>query len=740
MRPESGTRGPIACFGVFEVDLERGALRREGRSVPLQQHQFLILTALVESSGKEVSREALRRSLWPDQQFLDFENGINTAVARLRQSLGDSAENPRFIATRRGHGYRLLLPVTWVRPAGDSGDHQGATPAALPEPPARAATAPWPGSVRSRFFGLTIGIVALLGASFVLSWNRAVSHPPDQRAVSSAARTDFSVYPPPGAALTGSFALSPDGRWLAFVAAPATFEQSRIWLRSLDGVAARPLAGTENAAMPFWSPDGGSLGFFADGRLKTIDLRNGQTTTLARAPRGRGGAWSADGVILFAPDVDSGILSIPASGGAPSLATDVAGAPSHRFPCYLPDGRHFLFLVLRDDRDESEIHWGRLGGPETGRLLTASSNAVYTKPGYLIFARGAALLAQRFDAGGLRTIAPPIVVSERVGVYGEAGPTGLGAFSVSADGTLATTDILRPALRFSWFDRHGRRIGTVGPPGDYEDFDLAPDAAHIAVARYDSRKRSSDVMTMDLRSGVQTQITDDPWPDGALAWAPGDNRLAFTSLRAGTWTAVVRDVALDGRERQVGACGDFDAWFPDGAHVLCGRAAEKGRSLWKLPADGRGAPVSIVDGVSPVAGARVSPDGRWLAYSPEQAARQREVWVVGLRKEALPRAVSLGPGTTPHWRRDARELFFLSGQRLVAVPVETRSQTPFGVPVPLFDAPLPARDSLADFPPQFAVSPDGSRFLFAIPTESSPRLAIHVVPNWTAARPAEHSW
>jgi len=240
-------------------------------------------------------------------------------------------------------------------------------------------------------------------------------------------------------------------------------------------------------------------------------------------------------------------------------------------------------------------------------------------------------------------------------------------------------------------------------------------------------------MTIDLRSGVETQITDDPWPDGTVAWAPGGNRLAFASLRAGMWTGIVRDASWGGREQQIGTCGNIDAWFPDGAHVACERAAERGMALWKLSVDGRDAPVPIVDELSPTAQARVSPDGRWLAYSTDHATQQRELRVVGLTRGASPRVVSLGPGTTPHWRQDARELFFLSGRRLMAIPVEARTGTPFGRPTPLFDAPLPPRDSLADFQAQFAVSRDGSRFLFAIPTEGGPRLAIHVVPDWIAA-------
>jgi DNA-binding winged helix-turn-helix (wHTH) protein len=229
--PKSGTVSALARFGVFEIDLDTGELRRAGRRIAIQQHSFLVLKALVERAGEEVTREELRRRLWPNQEFLDFENGINTAVGRLRHALGDVAETPRYIGTRRGHGYQLLAPVVWVD--------------RVPSAPSR----------------------------------------PSEPAIESA------MHAPDGENITGSFALSPSGRWLVFVTGGSMPDESHLCLRSLTDVTVRTLPGTTGATLPFWSPDEGALGFFADGHLKTIDIGSapsGPSRTRPRAAAARG--------------------------------------------------------------------------------------------------------------------------------------------------------------------------------------------------------------------------------------------------------------------------------------------------------------------------------------------------------------------------------------------------------------------------------------------------------------------
>jgi hypothetical protein len=173
---------------------------------------------------------------------------------------------------------------------------------------------------------------------------------------------------------------------------------------------------------------------------------------------------------------------------------------------FLPDGRHFLYLVQQNDRDQSEIWWGQVDGAPGVRVVAATSNGLYTDPGYLLFARGSSLFAQAFDSGTLKVVGQPVLVSERVGVYGEDGPTGLAALSVSTNGTLAVADHVRPSLQLTWFDRNGRAVESLGQPGHYMSVDLSSDGAHAALSRFDPRKRSSDLQTVDLRNGIVTVV------------------------------------------------------------------------------------------------------------------------------------------------------------------------------------------------------------------------------------------
>jgi Tol biopolymer transport system component len=504
-------------------------------------------------------------------------------------------------------------------------------------------------------------------------------------------------------------------------------EESHLCLRSLKDVTVRSLPGTTGATLPFWSPDEGALGFFADGHLKTIDLEGGRVETLANAATGRGGTWSAGGTILFAPDLNSAILSVPSTGGSTTAVTDVTGESSHRFPFFLPDGQHFLYLALREDREQSEVRWARLGGPDGGSLGDSGSNAVYVPPGTLLLARKGALLSLPFDPVTLQITGAPSIVQEHVGVYGEEGPTGLAAFSASAAGSLAVADMPRPLLRFSWFDRKGTQRGLVGPAADYLGFDLFPDGTRAVAVRFDPRKRWSDLLTLDLRSGVTTDITDDPWPDWFGPWSPDGRRIIFTSLRHGIWRAYVEDWPRTAPEREIARCNAVDSWFPDGRSIVCEVYTREGVDLIKVSLDQRDAPATIVSGLkTPVAEARVSPDGRWLAYISYEPGRGRNLFVVRLDGGVTP-PMLIAPGHIPRWRRDGRELFFLSRRTLMSVAFKSEAPTPFGTPTRLFETPLPPRDSLADNPVEFAVSGDGSQFLIPVASENEPRNAIRVL-------------
>lgn len=371
------------------------------------------------------------------------------------------------------------------------------------------------------------------------------------------------------------------------------------------------------------------------------------------------------------------------------------------------------------------MRWARVGGRETGTLLNAGSAAVYLSEGYVLVARGGSLLGQRFDADRLRLVGQPVVVSESVGVYGEDGPTGLGMFSGRGD-AVALMDSPAPAQQLSWFDREGRRLGTVGPPGDYRKPDISPDGTRAAVVRIDPRKRASDVVVFELVTGIQTHMTDDPQPDSDPIWSPRGDRLAFGSLRDGRWRSFVRDTTRAGEETALpDVCIVVNAWLPDGRSVVCTTLGAT-TSLLKVDVDGDASPTRIIDGLG-FADARVSPDGSWLAYSSDHQGR-RQVYVLRL-SNGVSKSITLGAGGSPRWRSDRRELFFLSGRTMMSVSVnagEAFSQRR------LFNAPVYATDSLEDFTPSFAVSPDGSRFLLITPNAAESPAVIRILSPFSS--------
>jgi Tol biopolymer transport system component len=527
--------------------------------------------------------------------------------------------------------------------------------------------------------------------------------------------------------LLGSFALAPSGRDLVVVTANRPGDLSSLWLRSVDGVQARPLAGTGGAAMPFWSPDGRAVGFFAGGLLKTIAVATGHIDTLAQAPRGRGGTWGPDGTILFAPDVSSPIVAVNERGGPVTPVTDRGGDSSHRFPWFLPGGREFLYLAQRPDRELSEIRWGRLGGRDGGDVATSASNAMFTN-GFLVFALRDVLVAQRFDQATKRLTSAPAIVRSPASIYGEDGPTGLGAFSVSASSVLAIGDVWRPLSRLAWLNRKGQAVRQIGPPAIFESFDLSRDGARVVGSRFDPQRRQSDLYVIDLRTGLPTQLTDDPPPEANPLWSPDGRRVAYGSLRDGQWSIFIRDLDRERPDLRLTAdCGELTAWLPDGGGVICGGTTPAGPAIVRVPLDPNRSVTPIAPGLWNLPYGRVSPNGDWLAFGADRDGH-REVFVVNLAAGSASAPQSLGRGDLPRWHPNGRELFFVSEQALYSVQVPATALGRFGTRKLQFHVP-PWQGDLQDsliLPNPYDVSPDGSAFVFAVPVEDTPRSLIRI--------------
>jgi Tol biopolymer transport system component len=532
-------------------------------------------------------------------------------------------------------------------------------------------------------------------------------------------------------------ALSPDGRQIAFVAAKDG--GPRLWVRQFDQATARPLTGADGAAYPFWAPDGRAIAFFADGKLKRIDLSGGAPQVLATAPAGRGGAWSADGVIVFAPGTTGALVRIPDTGGTPAAVTELkAGENSHRWPQFLPDGRHFLFRASLGRLETRGIYVGSLDGGSPTRVLMDETAAVFAPPDLLLVVRQGVLMALRFDPVRAVVSGDPVAVAQNVGADTTIER---GAFTVSATGVLAHRPGGSQTRRLVWLDRAGRTVGTVGSVDDdaLTSPALAPDGQRVVVGR--AVQGNSDVWLLDAR-GVLSRFTFDSAIDTTPVWSNDGRRLAFRSNRNGQYDMFQKAAsgAVDEQPLLITAENKAPQDFsPDGSTLLYTVLAQKtGSDLWALPLDGSKKPFPVLQSPFDEMDAQFSPDGRWIAYESNQSGRL-EIFVRPFPQSAGQWQVSTAGGTQPRWRADGKELYYVARDgRLMATPIaptaDGQALTP-GAPEALFLVRLASGTNVTvgtyTGRPQYAVARDG-RFLVnvAVDAEATPPIAI--VLNWDA--------
>ena len=330
---------------------------------------------------------------------------------------------------------------------------------------------------------------------------------------------------------TPQIALSPDGRVLAYVASTAG-GPPRLWTRALDSITPRELSGTDGASFPFWSPDSRFFGFFADGKLKTVDAFGGVPEAIADAPDGRGGTWNADGVILYAGEISSALEWVPATGGVPTVATKLdasLGEASHRFPRFLPDGRRFVYRNLAGEA-HTGIYAASLDSEGKKRLLTGSWSTPYAVGDHLLSVHEGKLMAQPFDPSRMDVSGSPVVIAEPIGA---GSPSGLAGLSVSDTGTLCYASGASPNRDLIWFDRSGAKVGQVSDAGEFIDLALSPDETTLAVARVDSETRTTDIWLFDILRGAEIRLTTDPGSDVRPQWSLDGRHLVFATPSAG---------------------------------------------------------------------------------------------------------------------------------------------------------------------------------------------------------------
>ena len=550
------------------------------------------------------------------------------------------------------------------------------------------------------------------------------------RTAPAPAEIRFNILFPRGVAPDfAQLAISPDGQQIVVAPGFGLQQPSPLWLRPLASTSGRLLTGTEGASFPFWSPDGRSIGFFADQKLKRLDVNSQAIQILADAPVARGGAWQADDTILFAPNPVGPLFRVPATGGQPTVATQLeAGQGDHRAPFILPDGEHFIYYA-RGTPQVRGVHVARLDGTEKKRLLDADGAAVYARSGHLLFPREGALLAQSFDATRLTLQGEAFRVADSVSVNPGIS---LASLSASASGPIAygTESIRR--TQFTWFDRAGRRLETLGPPDQRSvaNPSLSPDGGRLAFSRVVGG--NWDIWLTDMQGAI-SQVTSAISLDFNPVWSANGREIFYQSSNANIYSRSVTDgTPAQALLREPTMVYPSDV-SPDGSVLLYTRASGPSTDLWYVSLGADRTPHPFLQTASQERDGQFSPDGKWVAYQSNEAGHF-EIYLQPFPGPGDRIRVSPGGGQHVRWARngDGSELFYLAAdQRLTSVRVTlgANGKLVLGTPVPLFRT-----EYDTGFLPRqhYVVSPGGQRFLMNAPTDAIDPPSITLILNWKA--------
>ena len=556
----------------------------------------------------------------------------------------------------------------------------------------------------------------------------------------AAAVVRSSILPPAGTSFVtmlpgaGPPVLSPDGTQLAFTARD---EKSKVllYVRSLASTAAQALPGTDDAIYPFWSPDSREIAFFAAGKLRRVNASGGPPQDICDSFGGRGGSWSKDGVIVFTPSSNQPLLRVPATGGTPEAASklDVAtGENSHRFPFFLPDGKHFIYWSRTSRVGQSPVLYvGELGSLQGKMLMKSDSMSSYAS-GRLLFLRGQTLMAQPFDMNKVELSGEPQAVAERIAINGASVRA---MFSASETGRLIyQTGEASAGWTLVWRDREGKQTEAVAKAERYLTPALSPDGTRLAVTEFAGYQGVSDIWIFDLTRQTNTRFTFGPASQTFAVWSSDGKTIFYGSNDKGATHIYAKAANGSGAERLVLEESDVVETprlvSPDGRYLVYGRRAkaEAGYHVWALPLSGGGKPFAIVQDAFDEDFPSLSADGKWMAYQSNESGR-REIYVTAFPGGGAKWQVSNNGGTSPKWRRDGQELFFLDAADTVnAVDVNTSAGAPrLGAPHGLFQAVGIQRD----FGP-FDVTGDGKKFLVNSGNLKEGSDPLTLVLNWTA--------
>ncbi len=623
---DADARSDIFALGAVLYEMAAGKRPFEGKS------QISLASSILEKEPDAIS--TVKPATPPA-----FEHVVTTCLQKNPEERFQTAHD-------------IKLELQWVA-ADKSVPPATATPQATANPRERLLWA----------IAMVVAVgLALAGGSFLRrspseASIRAVIDPPEKAVLNL---TGDAAGPP---------VLSPDGTSIAFAATGAD-GKTLLWVRPMNSLEARALPGTEGVIFPFWSPDGRSLGFFADNKLKTIDLNGDTVQVVCDSLVGRGGAWWRDGVIIFSANPTSPLLRVSINGGtaAPLTTIDPALHTSHRWPVFLPDGKHFLYLAMHHDSSKSAnnaVYYASLDGRENRLLFHAQSNAIYAS-GYLLFARGDLLMAQPFDpAKGTLSGEPQSVIK---GLMNDFSTWHMDA-SAASNGLLVFGSGGSGDVQLLWMDRSGKPVGTVAE--NLLGLQLArvsPQGDRIAM-QIDTGM--NDIWVLDLARGVRTRLTFGPVANTSPVWSPDGKWIAYMSKRGDKFGLYRKSSDGSGAEEElVGVESPIApySWSSDGKYLIFTQNATDGhREIWALPLQGDRKPKMILPRG---ANAELSPDGRWLAYNSVESGTS-EVYVVPFGGGQGKWQVSANGGSYPHWSRDGKELYYLdSTYSLLTAPVK----------------------------------------------------------------------
>jgi Tol biopolymer transport system component len=539
-----------------------------------------------------------------------------------------------------------------------------------------------------------------------------------------------SIDPPLGT-LPLFFALSPDGRSLAVAASEGP--RTHLWLRSMNSSDFRKVPGSDGATNcpPFWSPDSRSLGFFANGALKRLDVVSGQVQRLCAAPVGTGGAWSSDGVILFSPGVQDPLYRIPADGGSPMPVTALnfqMGEESHRFPSFLPGGRHFVFYVRAARPDMSGVYLGSLDGTAPKRVLATESAAVVASGNRLLFSRNGNLFDAELDAGSGRIVKEPRVITAGLSTNPRLR---WGRFSTSEHGTLVfdSSPVAGPEREMFWVDRQGRPVRLAGRVVNSRHISLSARALRAAYDYPDPATGTAAIAVLDLRRGTNMLVVSPPGRGDDPVLSSDGRQIAYRSTTVGTYELLRRDLdAANAQPVQLFRSAQPlypTGWSPDGRHLLFDRLTDGKSDSWLLPIGAAPDALLFLAGASL---AQFSPDGQFVVYVADGNGR-KEIFLTSFPPAGTRLQISAAGGSKPRWRPDGRGIFYLAPDlRLMEAFIERDgSAVRSKAPTPLFETAFDFHDERIPY----AVNLEGTAFLVA-PYPGQNRVALEVISNWPA--------